>query len=88
MNYLKWWSSTAKSSTAARASAWRRSTRTARSTEFIVPVLRLLTLGEGGEAVGESEHSVTSQRVVDSILDIACGLSSHNVFLLAQDVVN
>ena len=88
MNYLEWWSSATEASTAARASSshsWRWTTRTA---EFIIPVLRFLSLGERGEAVGESEHSIASQRVVDCILDVACRLCTEDVLLLSEDVIH
>ena len=86
VNSLEWWASTAESATAAGASAaWRWSTR---STELIVAVLWLLTLSKGCEAIGEGEHSVASQRIVDGILNVACRLGAHDVLLLSKDVVN
>ncbi len=93
VNSLEWWASTAESAaTAAGTSAatgttatWRWSTR---STELIVAALWLLTLSKGCEAIGEGEHSVASQRVVDGILDVACRLGAHDVLLLSKDVVN
>ena len=88
VNCLEWWASTAESAaTAAGTSAatWRWSTR---STELIVAALWLLTLSKGCEAIGEGEHSVASQRVVDGILDVACGLCAHDILLLSKDVVN
>ena len=88
---LEWGPAASK---AATASAWATATtgrwtaRTTRATELVVFALRLLPLGKGGEAVGEGEHAIASQRVVDGVLDVACRLGAADVLLLAQDVVD
>ena len=58
----------------------------ARTTEVLVAVFGLLTLLEGVEAVGEGQHAVATQGIVDGILNVFGGDVAEDVFPLSQDV--
>ena len=63
-----------------------RRAETAGTAEFIVAVLGLLTLLEGGEAVGERQHAVATEGVVHGILDVVGSDVAVNVLSSVEDI--
>ena len=74
--------------TATRASATGRAEASGTAPTVGVAILGLLALLEGIETIGEGEHAVASQRVVDGILDVVGSDVAVNVLLLSQDVID